>query len=209
MIALGIIEVEPARREVLWQYLSAQPEFACVLCVGSHQEFLAGLKQLATKPRLVLANIQLPGCSGLTGLADLRQRLPEVTLFILSGPRQAECVVEALREGAAGYLEYLAPLPLLKQSLLVAAAGGLVIRPQVAQLLTHHLYPALLPALPADLTVREQQVLRGLSAGLSYQGIADQLCLSLDTVRTYVRQVYRKLGVNSRAGLLAKTLSYA
>jgi hypothetical protein len=41
MIALGIIEVEPARRAVLWQYLSTQPEFVCVLCVGSHQEFLA------------------------------------------------------------------------------------------------------------------------------------------------------------------------
>ena len=111
MIALGIIEAEPTRREALWQYLSAQPEFVCVLCVGSHQDFLAGLKQLETKPRLVLADIHLPGCSGLAGLADLRHRLPEVALFILGGHRQAECVVEALREGAAGYLEYSAPYP--------------------------------------------------------------------------------------------------
>lgn len=204
MIALGIMEAESARRAVLWQYLSAQPEFGCVLCVGSHQEFLAGLKPLATKPRLVLADIHLPG---LTGLADLRQRLPEVALFILSGHRQAECVVAALREGAAGYLEYPAPLPLLKQSLLLVAAGGLVIGPQVAQLLTRHFRPDPPPASRADLTVREQQVLRGLTAGLSYQGIADQLCLSIDTVRTHVRQVYRKLGVNSRPGLLAKTLN--
>lgn len=207
MIALGIIEAEPARREALWQYLSAQPEFACVLCVGSHQEFLAGLKQLATKPRLVLADIHLPGCAGLTGLADLRQRLPEMALFVLSGHRQAECVVEALREGAAGFLEYDTPLPLLKQSLLLVAAGGLVIGPQVARLLTRHFRPAPPPVPRTDLTVREQQVLRGLTDGLSYQGIADQLCLSLDTVRTHVRQVYRKLGVNSRPGLLAKTWS--
>jgi DNA-binding NarL/FixJ family response regulator len=207
VIALGIIEIEPARRAALWQYVSAQPEFACVLCVGSHQEFLAGLKQLATKPRLVLADIHLPGCAGLTGLADLRQRLPEVTLFILSGHRQAECVVEALREGAAGFLEYDTPLPLLKQSLLLVAAGGMVIGPQVARLLTRHFHPAPPPALRTDLTVREQQVLRGLTAGLSYQGIADQLCLSLDTVRTHVRKVYYKLGVNSRSGLLAKTLN--
>ncbi|MGI4823099.1 MAG: response regulator transcription factor [Janthinobacterium lividum] len=53
---------------------------------------------------------------------------------------------------------------------------------------------------------RAQQVLRGLAAGHSYQGIADQLCLSLDTVRTYIRHVYRKLEVNSRSGLLAKLL---
>ena len=86
------MEVEPARRAARWQYLSAQPEFACGLGVGSHQEFLAGSKQLATKPRLVLADLQLPGCSGLTGL---RQRLPAGALFSLSGYRQAECVAAA------------------------------------------------------------------------------------------------------------------
>jgi DNA-binding NarL/FixJ family response regulator len=209
MIALGIIEIEPARRATLWQYLSAQPEFRCVLCVGSHQEFLAGLAQVATLPSLVLADIHLPGCSGLTGLAGLRQRLPAVEIVILSGHLQAECVVEALREGVAGYLEYTAPLPLLKQSLLQVAAGGAVISPRVARLVTRHFYPAPPAALttpPAALSAREQQVLRGLAAGHSYQGIADQLCLSLDTVRTYIRQVYRKLEVNSRSGLLAKLL---
>jgi hypothetical protein len=102
-----------------------------VLGVGSHQEFLAGLKQLATTPRLVLA--------------DLRQRLPAVALFSWSGQRQAACGVEALREDAAGYLEYPAPLPLLKQSLLVAA-GGLVSGPRVARLLTRHFHPAPPPA---------------------------------------------------------------
>jgi DNA-binding NarL/FixJ family response regulator len=203
MIALGIIEVEPARRAVLWQYLSAQPEFACVLCVGSHQEFLAGLKQLTTKPRLVLTDIHLPGCSGLTGLADLRQRLPEVALFILSGHLQVECVVEALREGATGFLDYDIPLPLLKQSLLQVAAGGAVLSPRVTRMVTRYFYPAA-PTPPAGLTAREQQVLRGLADGLRYQGIADQLFLSLDTVRSHVRQVYRKLNVNSRTEMVAK-----
>lgn len=86
------MEVEPARRAARWQYLSAQPEFACVLGAGSHQELLAGPKQLATKPRLVMAALHLPVCSGLT---DLRQRLPAGALFSLSGYLQAECVAAA------------------------------------------------------------------------------------------------------------------
>jgi DNA-binding NarL/FixJ family response regulator len=97
--------------------------------VGTHQEFLAGLKQVATLPQLVLADIHLPGCSGLTELAGLRQRLPTMEIVILSGHLHGECVLEALREGAAGYLEYLVPLPVLKQSLLQVAAGGAVISP--------------------------------------------------------------------------------
>jgi DNA-binding NarL/FixJ family response regulator len=137
------------------------------------------LPHVATPPNLVLADIHLPGCSGLTGLAGLRQQLPAVEIFILSGHLQAECVVEALREGAAGYLEYPAPLSLLKQSLLQVAAGGAVISPRVARLVTRHFYPTP-PAPRADLSAREQQVLRGLADGLSYQGIADQLCLSND-----------------------------
>jgi DNA-binding NarL/FixJ family response regulator len=204
MIALGIMEVEPACRTALWQYLSTQPEFVCVLCAGSHQEFLAGLPQVAP-PSLVLADIHLPGCSGLMGLASLRQRFPAVEIFILSGHRQAECVVETLREGAAGYLEYTTSLPLLKQSLQQVAAGGAVISPRVAHLVTR-CFQSTPTALPEGLTTREQQVMRGLTSGLSYQGIADELFLSLDTVWSHIRQVYRKLQVNSRSGLLAKLL---
>ena len=86
------------------------------------------------------------------------------------------------------------------------AAGGLVIGPQAARLLTRHFRPAPPAAPRAALSVREQQVLRGLTDGLSYQGIATQRCLSIDTVRTHVRNVYRKLGVNSRTELLNKLL---
>ena len=204
MIALGIIESEPGRRATLRQYIGAQPELACVLCVSSHVEFVAGLAELASLPRLVLVGVYVPGHSGLLGLADLRQRLPEVEVVVLSGHPQAECVVEALRAGAAGYLEYATPLPLLKEALLQVAAGGAIISTRLARVAARYLHSALATTPPADLTTREQQVLRGLADGLSYQGIADQLFLSLDTVRTHIRQVYRKLDVNSRPGLLAK-----
>ena len=200
VILLGIIEDQAAIRDALGAYLGAQPEFDCVLSAGSHEEFMAGLARLAQPPTLVLSDIGLPGRSGIEGLAVLRQRLPDVEVVMLSIYTDAERVFEALRQGAVGYLEKTTPLPLLKASLLQVAAGGSPMSPNVARLVTRHFRPA--PA--ADLTAREREVVRGIEEGLSYQRIADRLFLSIDTVRSHIRQVYRKLEVNSRAELVAR-----
>ena len=205
MIVLGIIEEQPAHRAALGQYLGGQPEFDYVLGVGSPQDFAAGLAGLVVVPTLVLFGVGARSSAHLRQLASLRRRLPQAEVLVLSEHLDADCVLEALRAGAVGYLEKSTPLPLLKEHLLQVAAGGAALSPRVARLVAHHFHPQ--PAAPTpDLTRREQDIVRGLAAGLSYQGIADQLFLSIDTVRSHVRQVYRKRGVNSRTELLAKLM---
>jgi DNA-binding NarL/FixJ family response regulator len=205
MIALGIIEEQPAQRHVLNQYLGEQPEFDCVLSVGSPQAFVAGLAGLVVPPALVLFGLGTHKSPHLPQLASLRQRLPQAEILVLSEHLDAARVLAALHAGAMGYLEQSTPLPLLKDYLLQVAAGGAAMSPQAARFLVRYFQPQ--PATPTpDLTRREQDILRGLSAGLSYQGIADLLCVSIDTVRSHVRQVYRKRNVNSRTELLSKLL---
>ena len=76
--------------------------------------------------------------------------------------------------------------------------------PGIARLVTRYFRPV--PVVPtAALTAREQEVVQGIEEGLSYQRIADRLFVSLDTVRSHIRQVYRKLEVNSKAELIART----
>ena len=208
MIYLGIIEDQAAIRDALGAYLGAQPEFECVLSAASHEEFMAGLAGLPVPPTLVLSDIGLPGRSGIEGLAVLRACLPDVEVVMLSVYTDAERVFEALRQGAVGYLEKTTPLPVLKEHLLQVAAGGSPMSPGVARHLTRYFRPA--PAAPAaappraTLTAREREVVLGIEEGLSYQRIADRLFLSIDTVRSHIRQVYRKLEVNSKGELLAR-----
>ena len=204
MIPLGIIEDQAAIREALCEYLGAQPEFDCVLCAASHEDFMAGLAGLATPPTLVLSDIGLPGRSGIEGLAVLRQVLPQAEVLMLSVYTDAERVFEALRAGAVGYLEKTTPLPLLKDNLLQVAAGGSPMSPSVARHVTRYFAPR-----PTEhfksLTPRELDIVRGIEDGLSYKLIAERLHVSIDTVRSHIRQVYRKLEVSSKAELVAKS----
>lgn len=203
MIALGIIEDQHAIREALCSYLHEQADMSCVLSAGSVGEFVEQLPALPNKPNLVLSDIGLPGMSGIEGLAVLQQHLPEAAVVMLSIHTDATRVFEALRAGAVGYLDKMTPLPMLAEMLRQVAAGGSPMSPSVARHVIRQLWPARQPT-DTTLTPREKDIVRGIEDGLSYKLIANRLNVSIDTVRTHIRQIYRKLHVNSKAEIISR-----
>lgn len=203
MIKLGIIEDQQAIREALSSYLGEQPDIECVLRAGSINEFVEQYQEVTVQPTLILSDIGLPGLSGIEGLAIIQRYLPDAAVVMLSIHTDADRVFEALRAGAVGYLDKMTPLPMLAELLRQVAAGGSPMSPSVARHVIKHFWPNR-QAPEVTLTPREKDIVRGIEDGLSYKLIADRLNVSIDTVRTHIRQIYRKLQVNSKAEVISR-----
>lgn len=204
ILPLAIIEDQPAIRLGFAAYLGAQPEFEVVLVADSIEAFLEALPHVARAPKLIVSDIGLPGLSGIEGVGLIRQQLPDAEVIMVSVYQDADRVFQAICAGAVGYLVKNTPLPQLKTALLEVAQGGSPMSPAIARHVVRHFQPKPTPA--EVLTAREQQVVQAIVDGLSYKLIADRLGISLDTVRFFIRQIYRKLHVNSKAEVIARAL---
>jgi DNA-binding NarL/FixJ family response regulator len=202
-IALAIVEDDARVRDLLREYLCRQPEFTCPIVADSMEEFWEELA-LSLPPRVILLDVSLPGQTGLQALPLLKKRLPGADIILQTMHDDPTRIYEALRAGATGYvIKNATSLPQYKQAILDVLQGGAALSPSVARKALQHFQPA--PSQqPALLSAREQQVLQSLLDGLSEKQVAARLSLSPDTVHTYVKRLYDKLRVSSRAELLSR-----
>jgi DNA-binding NarL/FixJ family response regulator len=162
---------------------------------------------------LVLMDVDLPGMDGIACTREVKQRLPRTAVVVLTVFEERATIVEAICAGADGYLLKRTPAAELLTQLRAIAVGGAPISAGVARTvldLVRRLGPV--PAAGADgaarfeLTERELEVLRCLVKGMSYKRTAQQLDISLDTVRSHIRNVYSKLQVHSVAEAVSRAL---
>jgi DNA-binding NarL/FixJ family response regulator len=116
-------------------------------------------------------------------------------------------ILRAIGAGADGYLLKRTPPAQLLEQIQVVTGGGAALTPGVARTVLDLVRDPQAPlADDIGLSAREREVLKGLVDGLAYKQVADRLGISLDTVRTHVRAVYRKLQVHSVAEAVGRAL---
>lgn len=176
---------------------------------------LAAIEQGAPPPwDLVLMDLDMPGMRGVECTRHIKVRLPTVPVVVLTVFEDRASIVEAICAGADGYLLKRTPADALLLQLQAVVAGGSPLSAAVARTVldvVRHVNagsPMFPPSVgeTVQLTEREREVLGCLVRGLSYKAVAHALGISIDTVRTHIRGVYRKLQVHSVAEAVSRAL---
>lgn len=189
---LLLVEDDDASRGALQQLLEASGY--PVRAAPSGELALRAFRERA--PQVVLLDLGLPDVDGVEVVRAMQAENPQVPVIVLSVVTAEARILEALGAGALGYL-FKEDVGRLLPALTEALAGGAPMSPAVARLVLAQLRRPSRPP-PSLLTSREREVLEQLASGLSYEQIASALDVALNTVRTHVRSIYRKLDAASR-----------
>lgn len=203
-IRIAIIEDDPEMRRAFEEVVSAAGDLDLRGSHASVESFLArpeGLDGLD----VVLTDIDLPGADGIQLIAQCKPQRPAIQFLVVTVFEDAGHLYDALCVGATGYLVKNAGPAAVAQAIRDVHAGGSPMSLSVARLLVERMQRERGGArLLAQLTKREHEVVLLLADGYRYKEIADRLGLSVLTVRSYIRDIYEKLHVQSRTEALNK-----
>jgi DNA-binding NarL/FixJ family response regulator len=203
MIQIALIEDDLMVRNYLAAFFLAQKDLDCRIVAASVEDFF---KQAATVEHLdiVLTDIGLPGKSGIEAIPEIKKRFPDVAVIILSVYIDSDRIFKALCAGAVGYLQKDTAMEEILECIHVISKGGAVMSPIIARKVVDYFAPK--RSFSELLTAKEQQVITAMVEGLSYKMIGVRLGISLETVRQHIKNIYRKLQVNSKTEVIIKSL---
>jgi DNA-binding NarL/FixJ family response regulator len=192
-------------REGLASMLSTQPDMCVVGEAGTGTEAIA--QAVCLLPDIILLDLEMPDLDGVGVLERVRVELPNVRVIILTAYGTDERILDAVRAGAKGYLLKGAGLDEVLHAVRVAAEGGSLLEPKVAERLRDSMERILRSGkVPTPLTERERDILTHIAHGLSNKAIGDELHLAERTVKFHATIIFQKLGVSNRAEAVAKAL---
>lgn len=202
-----IVEDDPVFASALARAVSALGQDWTVDVSTTVADSLRALGPDGHDLRLALVDMHLPDGPGLEVIRALRTRRPDVPALVVSSLASERAVLDAIAEGARGYLHKSEPLAALTASMSQVMQGQYPISPSLARYLFNWVRAGSAPASARSsiqLTPKETQTLRCISHGMSYNEAARSMGVSLSTVQSHIRSLYRKLEVRSQVQAVGK-----
>lgn len=201
-ITLLIAEDQRLFRQSLRLLLEREPDLTVVAeATDGREAFDLAMKH---KPDLVLMDVDMPKLDGITATKLIRACLPDTKVLMLSVHDEDTRIIAAVQAGAFGYILKDADHAEFLRIIRATHSGAHVLSPFMPDRFARHAVAAVEEARGMEkpclssLTEREREILSCAAAGRGNKEIADQLCVSIETVKSHLHHIYQKLSVNGR-----------
>jgi DNA-binding NarL/FixJ family response regulator len=205
-IQIAIVEDDRGLRDSLATLINRAPRLRCVAEYATAEAALVGIPQI--QPTAALVDINLPGMSGIELVTRLKVKLPKLQLMMITMYEDCDQIFASLQAGATGYLLKRSQPTEIVQAVEQLISGGSPMSPEIARKVVTFFHKS--PSAKAEvdqLTKRETEILSQLAKGYMYKEIADNMGISMETVRTHLQHIYGKLQVHSRTEAVVKFLN--
>ena len=172
-----------------------------LICIANYDNCEEAIKNLTKDgPQIILMDIGLPGISGIEGIRRIKKIRTDIEIIVVTVHDDDIKVFDALCAGASGYLtKNISPQNLLN-AIDEVSTGGAPMSTNIARMVIKSFQKSV----ESPLSSRETEVLQLLGRGKSYTMIADDLFIDKETVRSHIKNIYRKLEVSSKAEAIEK-----
>lgn len=198
-IRVLIVDDHQALAAGLAHVLDDEPDLVSVGVV--HTLAQARARVATAAPDVMLLDRRLPDGDGVAAIAELRALRPTMNVVVLTAAAAEDVLVQAVDAGAAGFVSKTRGLAEVTAAVRAAAEGEVTISPELLSRLLSKLAGA--PGPDPSLTRREREVLSGLAQGMSNAAIAEELTVSVHTVRNHIANLSTKLGAHSKLEALS------
>jgi DNA-binding NarL/FixJ family response regulator len=201
-IRVAVIEPNPIELEYLLALVAGTPG---VTLTGDYTDPFFALPELEKdQPDMVIADLEAD-VQAANWLKQSRKALPRASVLVLSTEKTRDQVFQALEAGVSGWLQKPCTADQIVRAIIILHEGGAVLSSPVARKILDYFHAR--GTTVQSLSGREREILGLLGRGMEAAGIAIKLGLSVETVRTHVRNMLAKLKVSSRAEAVAKYLN--
>lgn len=198
MISLGIIEDHRDITQLLGDFFREDAQVSVVSTATHVDAFIHKTK--GRQIDIILLDLSLPYRNGMDCINELKDVFPSCSIIIHSVSADHETIFKCLCNGADSYLTKGESLAMIKETIIATHQGGSQMSVQIARKVVEH-FRKKAPHESDLLSMREQEVVDLILKGRSYKMVADDLNISINTVRTYIKSIYKKLKVNSNVEL--------
>lgn len=190
---VSIIEDDFTLSQILQRKINQLDSFKCNHTFITVNEFLL----TNHTSDILLLDINLPGTNGLDAIPVILNKYPNLIIVMNTIKDDVETIYKSLESGAIGYIDKQSFDDNILEVLESVENGGAFMTPKIARKIIESFKKPKMP----NLTEREHEVVQGILEGYTYMQIAEKYFITIDTVRSHIKNIYKKLSINSKAQL--------